>query len=102
MFQALIKALDFIYKRKKEPNVKGFRNQVVDSKMVTPLCILTEVILCTNDMQLFLQGSRLNFMAIQLRVKNLVEIFLKKAENPSLPAGSYYIKVDEYIDRVYQ
>ena len=39
-------------------------------------------------------------MAIQPRVKKLVETHQKKAENSALPAGSYYAKVDEYIESI--
>ena len=51
------------------------------SPQLATLRILTDMILCMNNMQLFfLQGSRLNFMEIQLRVKKLVETLQNKAE----------------------
>ena len=51
-------------------------------------------------MQVFLQGSRLNFLTIAPRVNQLIDTLQQKAANPYMPGDSYYAKVDDFISMV--
>lgn len=96
-FMPLVSALDEIYRKRREPAIKGVRDQLVEPKMIALLCYLTDIIALTNDLQIFLQASRLNFLGIPKKVEALLGKLREKINNPSIP-GSNFAKLDELLD----
>ena len=71
---------------------------LVKTKVIAALYFFTEVLLSTNKLRKFLQGSHLNFMEILSVVNTLIEKLKVKRENPALPQGCYYSKLEEFFD----
>ena len=97
-YETLVASLDQIYVRKHEPAVCGLRDNLVKTKIIVALCFFTDVLLSTNKLQKFLQGSRLDFMEIPSVVNTLIEKLKAKRENPALSQGCYYSKLEEFFD----
>jgi len=97
-FESLVAALDAIYLRKKEPAVRGLRDELVKPKMIATLCFLTDVLESTNVLQTFLQGARLNFLQLPSEVNKLVVILQNKIDHPEHPAGCYFGKLPEFFE----
>ena len=85
--ETLVASLDQIYIRKKEPHVRGVRDSLVKKNFIAALCFLTDVLLSTNELQKFLQGSRLNFMQIPSKVSSLINDL--KAKQPNKLTQNY-------------
>ena len=96
-FESLVDALNTIYEKNKEPSVLGVRDSLVKPEMIATLCFLTDVILLTNKLQVFLQGARLNFVELPAQVNQLIADLREKLRCPEAP-GSYFSKVEEYIN----
>ena len=97
-YETLVASLDQIYVGKHEPAVQGLRDSLIKTKVIAALCFLTDVLLSTNELQKFLQGSRLNFMEILSVVNTLIEKLKAKRENPALLHRCYYNKLEEFFD----
>ena len=83
-YETLVASLDQIY-------------SLVKTKVIAALYFLTEVLLSTNKLRKFLQGSQLTFMEILSVVNTLIEK-LKVKRGPALPQGCYYSKLEEFFD----
>ena len=69
-YKALVAALDAIYLCKREPAVRGLRDNLIKPITIAILGILRDVLLMTNSMQRLFQSSRLNFVEIPKEKKN--------------------------------
>ena len=80
---------------KKEPVVKGVHDDLIKPQMVSTLCFVTDAILMTNKLQVFLQASRLNFLLLPSQVEKLLGTLTAKFVNPSGPESYFFAKLDE-------
>lgn len=97
-YETLVASLDSIYIRKHEPAVLGLRDKLIQPKMIAVLCLLTDILHCTNKLQTFLQGARLNFLQIPSEVEKLLSLLQKKIEELFHPPGCYLSKFEEFIE----
>ena len=81
-YKALVAALDAIYLCKREPAVRGLRDNLIKPITIATLCILTDVLSMTNSMQRFLQSSRLSFVEIPKEKEKLIEKLKAKYDSP--------------------
>ena len=98
-YEILAASLNQIYVGKHEPAACGLRDSLVKTKVIAALCFLTGVLLSTNELQKFLQVSRLNFMEIPSVVNTLIEKLKAKRGNPALPQGCCYSKLTPHQSR---
>ena len=96
-YEALVAALDAIYLRKREPAVRGLRDNLIKPITIATLCVLTDILLMTNSMQKFLQSSRLNFVEIPKEKEKLIEKLQAKYDSPSSPDNSYFGKLESFL-----
>ena len=54
-YQALVEALETMYGRKQEPAVSGVMQELVKAETAATFCFLSDVLECTNSLQVFLQ-----------------------------------------------
>ena len=71
-YQALVEALETVYGRKQEPAVSGVSKNWLKQRL-SPLCCLSDVLECTNSLQVFLQTARLNFLDLPFQVKTVAD-----------------------------
>ena len=97
-YKALVAALDAIYLCKREPAVRGLRDNLIKPITIATLCILTDVLSMTNSMQRFLQSSRLSFVEIPKEKEKLIEKLKAKYDSPSSPETSYFGKLESFLN----
>ena len=77
---------------------RGYRDELIEPRMIATLCILWDVIKFTNSLQTFLQAARLNWCDIPRVLNTLKDNLQAKIENPAHPPTSYFAWVQEFID----
>ena len=97
-FEPLISALDAIYERKKEPAVRGVRDQLIEPKTVAIFCLMADIIASTNAVQCILQASALNFLEIPSTIEKLVSNLERKANDPKFPPKCYFSRLNELLE----
>ena len=88
-FEPLVAALDEMYLRKKEPAIRGFRDELIKPSTIATISFLVDVLTSTNMLQTFLQGERLNFLQLPAEVERLITALKAIAANP-MATRSYY------------
>ena len=77
---------------------RGLRDEIIEPRMITSLCIFCDVIKFTNSLQTLLQVARLNWCDTPKVLKTLKDNLKAKIENPAHPPTSYFVRVQEFID----
>ena len=96
-FEPLITTLIAIYERKKEPAVQGLLDELTEPETIATLCFLSDVMQCTNSFQVFLQHSRLNFLDLPGKAKELTDKLDLIKTNPCRP-NSNFEKLDVFLE----
>ena len=97
-YAALVAALDAIYQRKREPAVRGLRDDWIKPITIATLCILIDVLLMTK-LHTKISSIIKTKLGINPKEKEkLIEKLKAKYDNPSSPETSYFGKLESFLN----
>ena len=76
---------------------RRLRDELVAPRMIANLCILCNIIKCTNSLQAYLQGAHLNWCDVPRELNNVLHTLQLKAKQPSKPKSSYFGHIEQLI-----
>ncbi|XP_033730344.1 uncharacterized protein LOC117319689 isoform X2 [Pecten maximus] len=100
-FQAITDTLDILYQERREPEVYGLRNCIMQKDFIAMVLLLCDVLQPVNRLSLFLQDADLNFVNVDIKVKataNELEALIPLLENQD--ATTYFSKIDELFTEI--
>ena len=75
----------------------GLTDELVASRTIVALCNLCDIIRCTNSLQEYLQGARLNWCDVPKELNNVLQSLQLKAKQPSKPKSWYFGRIEQFI-----
>ena len=73
-FETLVDALDTIYKEKRGPDVKGFRDTLLLPQNICMLLLVAELLVPINYFSKFLQTRSLNYSSTKNKLESTINI----------------------------
>ena len=72
--------------------------ELVKAETVATLCFLSDVLECTNSLQVFLQTARLNFLDLLFQVKKVTDKLELVKSDPCGNDSSNFARLDSFLE----